>query len=414
MMVTLPALLLLLDFWPRRRLRTLRDGVPLALEKWPLWLLTFAFSGIAVLTQSSETALAGLDRLPLDHRLPNAVMSYGRYLVGTLWPLDLAAFYPYPVDGWPTWQWVATAIALAAITAALWLVRERYPSLIVGWAFYGVSLSPVSGVMQTGGQAMADRFTYLPTIGLVLGVVGALPALLAQPERRRIAGVAAAVACAILAVLTWVQTGYWRDTVTLMRHAVDVTDFNLYARSSLAHAHLARGETEVARQLYEEVLQVRPDIAQVNVNLGIIAAGKGDYPRAIEYYGAAIRADERNYEAYNNLGAALIDSKRSQEATQVLERAAQLRPDDPDVLFNLGMAQAQSGNVAAAAQTYERVAQLAPRDAESRFRAGVLRQRLGDRAAAEQHLRAALALQPNHAQASEALRQLQSAPATAP
>ena len=405
MFVTLPVLLVLLDFWPLQRLRGgLRDLVRAIVEKWPLWLLSVSFSALAVISQRSRAAMMDLERMPATVRFPNAVMAYGRYLGTTLWPSDLAAFYPFPVAGWAAWQWLAMGVLLAAITAVLCWLRERWPSLLVGWAWYGAALLPVSGVMQTGGQALADRFTYLPTMGFVLAVVGVLPAV--QPQRRRIAGALVAAACVVLAVLTWQQSAYWRDTVTLMERTIAVTGFNLYAQSSLAHAHMARGENDTAQAMYEDVLRNRPDIAQVHINLGVIAAAKGDYARAIKHYQDGLALDAQSFEAYNNLAAALLETKRPRDAIAALEQALRLRPQDPDALFNLGMAHSQNGDLAAAAAVYETVVSLTPNDAESHYRLGVLRMHLGDRAAAEVQLRQALALQHDHAEAAEALRQL--------
>ncbi|HEX2675787.1 MAG TPA: hypothetical protein VHM19_04090, partial [Polyangiales bacterium] len=198
MFVTLPALLVLLDFWPLARLRTARDAARSVASKWPLWVLAAAFSVLAVISQRSRSAMADLEALPLATRLPNALVSYVRYVAATLWPTDLATFYPYPIAGWPLWQPVAAVVLLVAITMTAWLLRERWPSLLVGWAWYVIALLPVSGVLQTGGQALADRFSYLPTIGFVVAAVGVLQRIAAE---RRAPGAVVPVACAMAAVI---------------------------------------------------------------------------------------------------------------------------------------------------------------------------------------------------------------------
>jgi len=412
MFVTLPALLLLLDLWPLGRLRGgMRALVAAVVEKWPLWLLSIGFSALAVISQRSRAAMMDLERMPLAHRFPNAVVSYGRYVGATLWPTDLAAFYPFPVDGWPSWLWLGTGVGLLALTVLLWTLRDRWPSLLVGWGWYGIALLPVSGVMQTGGQALADRFTYLPTMGFFLAAVGVLPA---APARRRLLAAFAVAACIVLSVASWRQTGYWRDTITLMERTLAVTPLNLFAQSQLAHAHLARGEHAKAQALYERVLGIRPDIAQVQINLGVIAAASGDQEGAIARYRRAIELEPGSFEAHNNLAAALLELKRPQEAAVALQEALRLRPDDPAALFNLGMAYASAGNVAGAADAYQTVVTLTPDDAEARYRLGVLRSHLGDRASAARELRAALALDPAHAGAADALRQLEASAAAAP
>jgi Flp pilus assembly protein TadD len=402
MFVTLPALLVLLDFWPRARLRSVRDLVRSVAAKWPLWLLAAAFSMLAVTSQRSRSAMADLEALPLATRLPNALVSYVRYVASTVWPTDLAAFHPYPIDGWPLWQPVAAATLLVGITLAVWLLRGRWPSLLVGWGWYVIALLPVSGVLQTGGQALADRFSYLPTIGFAVAAVGVLPS---AAGAMRVPGVA--VACVVLALLaasTWRQAGRWHDTVTLMEHTIAVTPPNLYATSQLAGAYMARGDAGRAQALYEQVLRAKPNIAQVQINLGVLAAGRGDRAAAIAHYRSGLAANPSSFEGWNNLAAALLEEQRADDAVAALDQALQLRPQDPDALFNLGMAQAQRGDAAAAAEVYATVVSLTPGDAEAHYRLGVLALRLGDRARGLAELRRALALAPEHAGAATALR----------
>ena len=401
MFVTLPALLVLLDFWPLGRVRDLRGLVRAALAKWPLWLLAAGFSVLAVVSQRSRGAMAGLEALPLATRVPNAIVSYVRYVAFTLWPADLAAFHPYPVDGWPLWQPVAAVVLLLAVTASVWWLRDRFPSLLAGWGWYAIALLPVSGVMQTGGQALADRFTYLPTIGFVLAAVGVLPK---APRRRRVAAGIAAVACALLAVLAWRQSGLWHDTVTLMEHTVAVTPPNLYARSQLALAYMNRGDGARAQALFEQVLREKPGIAQVQINLGVLAAGRGDYAAAVEQYQKGLAADPQSFEGWNNLAAALLEQHRAEEAGAALERALQIRPQDPDALFNLGIARGLTGDLAGAADAYASVVALVPDDAEAQFRLGLIAVRLGQRERGVPALKRALELAPDHAGAAAALR----------
>ncbi|MBY0277694.1 tetratricopeptide repeat protein, partial [Candidatus Binatia bacterium] len=400
MFVTLPALLVLLDFWPLGRVRTLRDVARAIVRKWPLWLLSAGVGALAVVSQRSRGAMADLEALPLAVRTGNALVSYVRYVAATLWPTDLAAFYPYPVDGWPLWRPLAAAALLLAITAAVWALRARWPSLLVGWCWYAMALLPVSGVLQTGGQALADRFSYVPTIGFVLGGVGVLARL---PARRVAWSAAAAAAAVVLGVLAWRQTLLWHDTVTLMEHTLAVTPTNLYAQSQLAHAYMSRGDAVRAQALFEQVLRAKPDIARVQVNLGAIAAGRGDLVGAIEHYRRGLAADPRSFEGWNNLAAALLEQGKFDDARAALEQALLLRPDDPDALFNLGMARAQAGDLAAAAEIYAKVVSSTPNDAEARYRLGALVLRLGERERGLAELRRALQLAPDHAAAAAAL-----------
>ena len=401
MFVTLPALLVLLDFWPLGRVRELRGLVRSALAKWPLWLLAAGFGALAVVSQRSRGAMAGLEALPLSTRVPNAIVSYVRYVAFTLWPADLAAFHPYPVDGWPLWRPVAALIVLLVVTGAVWWLRDRLPSLLLGWGWYVIALLPVSGVMQTGGQALADRFTYLPTMGFVLAAVGVMPQ---APERRRVAAGVAAVACALLAVLAWRQSGLWHDTVTLMEHTVAVTPPNLYARSQLAQAYMNRGDAARAQALFEQVLREKPGIAQAQINLGLLAAGRGDYAAAVEQYQRGLAVNPQSFEGWNNLAAALLEQRRAEEARAALERALQIRPQDPDALFNLGIARGLTGDLSGAADAYAAVVTLVPNDAEAQYRLGLIAVRLGQRERGVPALKRALELAPDHAGAAAALR----------
>lgn len=401
MFVTLPALLVLLDFWPLGRVRDLRSGVRAVVAKWPLWLLAVGFSALAVVSQRSRGAMAGLEALPLATRLPNAVVSYVRYVAATLWPSRLAAFHPYPVDGWPLWQAAAALALLLAVSALAWSMRDRFPSLLVGWGWYVTALLPVSGILQTGGHALADRFTYLPTIGFVLAAVGVLPQ---APQRRRSVAAVAALAGMVLALLAWRQTGLWHDTVTLMEHTVAVTPPNLYAQSQLAQAYMARGDAARAQALYEQVLRAKPGIAQVQINLGVIAADRGDYATAIEQYQEGLAVDPSSFEGWNNLAAALLEQRRAADATNALERALQIRPQDPDALFNLGIARGLTGDLAGAADAYATVVALTPNDAEAQYRLGLISVRIGQHERGVAALRRALAIAPDHAGAAAALR----------
>ncbi|MFM8411323.1 MAG: hypothetical protein ACKOCT_13715, partial [Alphaproteobacteria bacterium] len=223
MLVTLPLLLLLLDAWPLGRLADAGDVPRRVVEKWPLWALAALSSAVAIVAQRGAGAVARFDRLPLAERLANAAISPLRYLALTAWPSGLAAVVPFPESGWGAAAGLGAAGLLAAISLACWLVRRRLPSLVVGWGWFLVALLPVAGLVQVGVQSIADRYTYVPTMGLALGLVGAFPVLVPGPAARRAAAGLAAAACALLAALAWRQSLAWRDTATLMEQAIAAT-----------------------------------------------------------------------------------------------------------------------------------------------------------------------------------------------
>jgi tetratricopeptide (TPR) repeat protein len=343
--VTLPLILLLLDFWPLgRALRaTGRRGEPrgLLLEKVPFLI---ASAGAGWLTLRAQ-ATGGAMNLGLYHglsdRTGNALLALWAYFRKTLLPVDLAVFYPFPARV-PAWPAAAAATGALLLTAALLAMWRRRPSLAVGWLWCLVSLAPMSGLMQVGLQGMADRYTYVPMVGPVLGVVFALRGSGAwSPWLRRGAKLAAVALVALLAVLTRRQVGVWKDDLTLYRHALAVG----------ADSSLARN------------------------NLGLALDADGRPAEAAEEYAAALRLDPASLKTYNNLGVALGKLGRWREAERCLSDAVRLDPGFADAHNNLG----------------------------------IVSERLGDREAAARHYREALRLRPGHPDAAVNLRRLAAA-----
>ena len=403
MLVTLPVLLLLLDAWPLGRLGSPADLPRRIAEKWPLWLLSLVASALAILAQRGAGAIMRLDHLPFAQRLANASLAPLRYLGLTGLPIDLAAVMPFPARGFGATAGLAGAVALLAATAGTWALRGRFPSLLVGWLWFLVALLPVAGLVQVGVQSIADRYTYVPTMGLALGAVGAIAATaLGAPARRVLAG-AALVAGAVLSVLAWRQSGRWQDTVTLMEHTLSVTGPNPFARGSLAYALMDRGEDRRALELYAQVLTERPGLAQVHVNMGIMEARSGSLERAVGHYGSALAVAPDSVEAWNDLGAALLQLGDHAGAADALGHATRLDPGQADAWFNLGMAHHARGDLGPALEAYGRAATLAPGDAETRYRIGLALDGLGRPEEARAAWRKALRLQPGHAGAATAL-----------
>jgi tetratricopeptide (TPR) repeat protein len=298
MLVTLPCVMLLLDYWPLQRMEiakcklndrsafcNLHFAIRLILEKLPLFALALAASIVTVVAQRHGDAVRTLDEFSLPARLGNALISYVSYLEKLIWPVDLAVFYPHP--GVPsTWRVAAAASLLAIITGlVVWQARRR-PYLLVGWLWFAGTLLPVSGVMQAGWQGMADRFFYVPCIGLFLAFAFALR------EFRPICNLQFPLAFIILALLsarTAGQVSYWQDSLTLWQHARRVTPDNFYARFSYGAALLDAGRVEEAAEQFERAIELKPDHPFGHYELGVARREQGRVEEALACWSTALR-----------------------------------------------------------------------------------------------------------------------------
>jgi tetratricopeptide (TPR) repeat protein len=330
MLVTLPFTLLLLDWWPLRRLTDAGRGAwPLVREKLPLFAVIVAASVTTVFMQSGGEAVASLEEFPLAGRLENAVVAYATYLWKTIWPIGLTLPYPY-LDR-PGWLVGASLLVLAALTAAAALLRRTRPYLLVGWLWYLGTLVPVIGLLQVGAQPYADRFTYVPLVGIFVAAAWALPA--AAP--RAVAAAAVAVVL-LLGVLTYAQARRWHDSVTLFSHAVAVEDRNPVAHALLGMAFADRSETELAREHLERALELRPEFAAAHVALGVVLAQLGQADEAVAHYEAALAVDPVSLDALTNLGVARLRRGRLEEARAVFVKAVEIDPENARALDLLG------------------------------------------------------------------------------
>ena len=279
MLVTLPFVLLLLDFWPLGRAAAPSAWRRLIVEKLPLLALAIASSLVTLLVQQRAGAIKGLDLLPLSRRLATAVLACVWYAAKVVWPTHLAALYPYPAPV-PSWQALGALAVLAAVSLIVLRAAPRQPYLPVGWFWFIGTLVPVLGLVQVGSQPWADRYTYIPVIGLFIVVAWGAVDLLAGWRHRHVllAGAAALVlvACAIAARR---QVGYWRSSVVLWEHALEVTTANHRAESNLAHALAGQRRLEEAVAHYSAALRIKPDFAEAHNNLGLALAEQGQGTR---------------------------------------------------------------------------------------------------------------------------------------
>jgi protein O-mannosyl-transferase len=443
MVVTLPVVLLLLDVWPLRRGER---WTRLALEKVPLLALALATSVATVIIQSRVGAMAGLDALPWPVRAGNATIGYVAYLWKTVWPTHLAAFYPLftlaPV------RVAGAAAAMIAVTLGVIAARARYPYLLVGWFWYVVTIAPVIGLLQAGEQGMADRFMYVPMIGILVMVAWGVPALV---ERRGVAGswlpataLALVAACAIAARA---QAAHWEDSVMLWQHATRVTPESYIAHENLGQALRERGQLDEAKASYERALEHAPSrspgyVAMIQNSLGMVLTRQGKTADALEQFSAAVRQNPGFAEAQSNLGNALASEGRLPDAIEHYQEAVRLKPDYIEPRVGLGSALVSQRNAAGAIPQYHEALRLDPTLAQAHnglcaaltmeghneqamaectealrlkpdlpsahVNAAILLIKKGDAAEARRHLEEALAIDPGYQPAQQALRAITS------
>ncbi len=373
MAVTLPVTLLLLDYWPLGRLR-LRPLSVLLYEKAPLFAISIASAAVTALSHGREGAAKSLDQFPLALRLENAVVSYAAYLVKAAWPVDLAVFYPYPAHV-PLWQIFASTLLLAGVTIVAIEQRRRRPYLLAGWLWYLVTLVPVIGFVQAGEQAMADRFTYVPLLGIFVMIAwGAKDLLEARPSWRPAAAAAAVVVVVALAGAAWRQTRTWRDGETLFSHALSATRDNALARHNLARALSDEGRLDEAIANYETATRLDPNRVVTRIALGAALQRAGRRDEARLQYEEALRADPESPGAHNNLGL-LLASDAPEAARAHYERALRTDPQNVDALTNLATLLASEGHKDEAEALLVRALRIDPFDEAARHNLDAIRGR---------------------------------------
>ena len=375
MLVTVPFVLLLLDYWPLQRIPRASAGaaVPvvgrLMVEKIPFFLLAAASGVVTFLAQKSGGAVQTMTRYPWEIRVENALVSYVRYLGKFVWPVDLAIFYPHP-GAWAAGQVALAGALLAAISVIVVVGRRPRPYLLVGWLWYVGMLVPVIGLVQVGVQSMADRYTYVPLLGVGIALTWGTEELTRSWRHRGIAlGVAAGAVLAGCVVLTHRQIGWWADAETLFRHALDVTENNAVAQNGLGTALVDRPERRAeAIAHFREALRIEPGFANVHFNLGkALADTPGQMREAIAECEVALRLRPRWAEAHNNLGKALASFPgREVEALAQVDAALRIDPDLPEAHNNRGNLLLQfPDRLAEAIAEYDAAIRLKPAYAEA-------------------------------------------------
>ena len=368
MVVTLPIVLLLLDLWPLQRIGFGGQPLPngrgsvgrILLEKVPMLALSLGVAVVTYVVQRRGHAVMPLDLIPLSQRLANALVSYVAYVADMLWPARLAVFYPFPLHV-PLWQPVAAGLAVLAVSILALRSIERRPYLAVGWFWYLVTLTPVIGLVQVGSQARADRYTYIPTVGLSIALAwGAAEFVRSRPRLRTAMAAAAVASCLACAALTWRQTGFWQDTISLFRHSLSVTSGNFLGYNILGVALRDRGRLEEAITSYREALKIHPQFEEALVNLSRALSEQGRADEALTHVAAAAQIKPDDVEAQYNLGTELADRGRFAEAVEALQIAVRLKPDYAKAHANLGSALANLGRLDEAIAQFNEALRIDP------------------------------------------------------
>jgi hypothetical protein len=388
MLVTLPVVMLLLDGWPLKRFTWGEAGesatpksslAALVKEKIPFFLLATLSSAATIYAQGTGGAISAFDRVPIGLRVENSAVACVKYIGKMFWPADLAMLYPFP-GSIPLWQVSGAFLLMAVTTLAVIRFRRRHPYLVTGWFWFLVTLVPVIGIIQVGGQSMADRYTYIPLTGLfIVCAWGGNDILQGWRYRKAILSTLAGLVIAISAISTWGQVGYWRDDITLYRRTLEVTTGNSTIRNNYAGALAERGYTDAAIGEYREVLRIWPYFTRAHNNLGYLLAARGNSAEAIYHHNEVLRLTSdaspshgnpgRTFDraaAHLNLGNVYLAQGKEREAVQEYRATLELRPEDDKAHNNLGIAYATNGKFTEAITEFNQALQLNPYNVDAK------------------------------------------------
>ncbi|MDM8523537.1 tetratricopeptide repeat protein [Desulfococcaceae bacterium HSG8] len=360
MVVTLPFVLLLLDYWPMRRMESLHRLRSLVLEKIPLFALSAGSCIVTFLAQKNAGAVGASKLLPFQDRLSNAIVSYISYIGKMLLPRDLCLLYPHP-GAIPLWKTAGACVLLISVFFLVIRNTKQRPYLGAGWLWYMGTLVPVIGLVQVGRQSMADRYTYIPLIGLFIIIAWGLPELLARCRYKKpvLTGIAAVTLSGLTAV-AWLQTRYWRDSVTLYEHTLSITEDNYTIHYNMGNAFLHQNELDKAIRHYTESLRTDPVSAETHNNMGLALVRKGKIDEGIRHYSEAKRINPLSRSAYNNMGNAFFYQGRLDQAIENYAEAIRIDPDFAEACRNMGLALIRKGSIDKAVSYFERTLRLNP------------------------------------------------------
>jgi len=402
MVVTLPVIMIFLDYWPLKRFESHKGNLILwqLKEKTPLFVLSLII--IAVTLYSDANSSSSLKPFALSDRIANAVVSFVIYPLQTLWPYDLAVLYPFPSHV-PLWQVAGASLLIISLSVFAILIVKRIPYFFAGWLWYAVSIAPVAGIIQislTTPYAMADRYHYLPSIGIAVMLGWGIPALIKNKEiRRNLIFPAGFLFLAVMALLSWKQCGYWKNTTSLFSHALLVTKDNHVAHNNLGIALFTEGKTQKAIHHFNEAVRLTPDDAEPYFNIGTIYDKQGDYKSALDNFNKAVGLKPDYADAYINRGNVYSKQGKYQRAIEDYDKAVSLKPDDYEIYYNRGGAYNSLGQYQKAINEYDKAISIKSSDSESYNNRGAIYARIGQYQTALSDFNKAISLNPYFADA---------------
>ena len=404
MLVTLPFVFLLLDYWPLGRFRDSWQGP--VLEKIPMIIATLCISFFALKAEKGFGAVANLADLPFSLRLSNVVISYALYLAKTVWPLHLAVFYPYP-GIWPVWSVLGSGVLLLAVSLAAVYWLRKYPYLSVGWFWYLGVLVPVIGFIQVGSHSMADRYTYLSLIGIFVMAVWGIAELAAHSKLR--ANIMAAFGVVLLILLTGAahfQVQTWRDSETLFEHALKTTKNNYFIHGSLGMVDLEKGRYDMAMGHFLLALQIKPNYEPGYEGMAIIFQKEGQYQKAVQYYQQAIEINPGYVEARRRLAELLFKLGKPEEAILQCKAILKYKSADPAIYNQVGVYLAAARREPDSEAAFREAVSMNPYHAGYRNNFALALARENKTSEAIEQLEEAVKLQPSYAAAHYHLAEL--------
>jgi tetratricopeptide (TPR) repeat protein len=419
MLVTLPFLLLLLDYWPLNRFdsqpakisgRQPRKPAPIhdrrilyriIIEKIPFFALAAVSSVITFIVQKGSEAVTDINVISLNNSIANGFLSYAEYMGKMVWPQNLAVFYPLNAPGSiPFWQVAMCALLLLGISFFMVRLGRNQRYLPVGWLWFVVALIPVIGLVQSGAQAYADRYTYIPYIGLFIIIAWGLPELLSKWPQRKIAlGLSMVIVLTTLGICDHQQVSYWNNSTTLFSHAIEVTQNNYIAYNNLGVTYYKLGRYQEAIEACKQAIIIKPDYAEAYCNLGVAYGNLGRYQDEIEAYKQAIRIKPDYARAHYNLGVTYYNLGRYQEAIEAYKQAVIIKPDDAEVHYNLGFAYNKLGRYQEAIEACKQAIRINPDLAETHNNLGFAYLNLGRYEEAIEACKQAIRIKPDYVNA---------------
>ena len=348
---------------------------------------------------AQQSAISSLHQIPFFVRIGNAFVAYASYVGKTIWPQNLAVIYPHPgiLDPWPV---LLAALMLLAITIPIIWKRRRFPYLTVGWFWYLGTLVPVIGLVQVGYQSMADRYTYIPLIGLFIMASWGFPELMKNVRyRKHLLAASSTLVILALILVTAKQLSYWKNSITLFEHCLQVTSNNGLAHNNIGSALATIGKNEEALAHFREAVKIDPDDSLVQANLGAQLAMQGKREEALGLFQEALKLDPRNSLSMVNIGIFLAQQGRNEEALVYFQHALQIKPDYAEAHYQAGIVLTQTGRAAEAVPHFMAAMQMKPKDSRIYVNLGYALALQGKREEAVEALNRAIALAPDFAHA---------------